>query len=120
MRHLESQHGRALVQWWGHACGRWQLEPDDLFHVPNERSNKAQAMRLKLEGVRPGIPDYLLTVPVANWSGLWIELKSPTGSATGTQKTQLVRLNRRGYLAVVCRGWHEARQLIESYLEGYE
>lgn len=95
-------------------------ELDMLFHVPNGGSrNKAEAARLKTEGVKSGVPDIWLPVPRGKYHGLVIELKRIRGGKTSKEQVQwITSLNLHGYRAVVCRGWLEAKTIIEAYLEG--
>ena len=39
--------------------------------------DKITAGNMKAEGLKPGIPDYLLLVRRGNYAALWIELKRP-------------------------------------------
>jgi hypothetical protein len=76
------------------------------------------AKQLKAEGARAGIPDVFLPVPRGCWHGIFIELKTPSGKVSPAQKGWLSALNEQGYVARVCRGWTEARELIIDYLAG--
>lgn len=51
-----------------------------LYHIPNGGSrHKAEAARLRAEGVRSGVPDLCLPVPRGGCHGLYIELKRLRG-----------------------------------------
>lgn len=116
----ESEHARALIKWWGYASKRYDLEPEDLYHIPNGGSRaggKVEGARLKAEGVRAGMPDYHLSVSRGSWPGLFVELKTERGRTTPQQRKQIARLESRGYLVVVAHGWDDARQAISAYLE---
>ncbi len=80
--------------------------------------HKATAARLKAEGVRRGVPDLCLPVPRSGRHGLYIELKTEQGKPTPEQLGWIQALRRQGYEARVCRGWEQARGLIEGYLAG--
>ena len=72
MNHPESQEQQALFSWAEYAKG---LHPELglLYHIPNGgKRDKLEAARLKLEGVKAGVPD--LCLPVAR------------GGAQGRQK----------------------------------
>lgn len=127
-RQLEAADGRALIEWWDGnprkgvppACVRWDLEPDDLVHMPlgGARSKRAGAF-LKAEGARAGYPDYLLDAPRGEHHGLRIELKHPDGAApTPNQLKQLERLQKRGYCVAIAYGWAQASKVIKTYLNG--
>lgn len=118
----EAAHGRALMHW---ARLQENVLPELalLFHIPNGGlRSKAQAGELKAEGVRAGVPDYLLPVPLGGYHGLFIELKMPKtgakkpGRLSEEQKLWLKALRAYGYRAETAYGWDEARQLILEYL----
>lgn len=121
-RHLEAEHGRALVNWWGLVCRTYSLQPEDLVHVPNGgKRNAREAGLMKAEGTRAGYPDYVFDVPAGIYHGLRIELKQPNGrKPTESQLDHLSRLERRGYCCVVAFGWTEARAAIKNYLKQRE
>jgi len=91
---------------------------DLLYHVPNGGSRrKSEAGRFKAEGVKAGVPDICLPVARNGLHGLYIELKRKKGGRTSKEQEQWIRwLDGQGYLAVVCKGWEEAANLIERYL----
>jgi hypothetical protein len=94
-----------------------------LFAVPNggER-NPRVAMKLRLEGVRPGVPDLFLPVPRCGFHGLFIEMKakgatpSRDGKLSENQSDWLDFLGGQGYMAVVCIGADAAIETIINYL----
>lgn len=117
MRSLEHGEQVALVGW--ARCQRFNGTPisDDLHAIPNGgQRNPAVAAKLKAEGVTPGIPDLMLTIPVAPYHGMFIEMKSRGGRLTDAQREHIERLRARGYHAVCCVGFDEARVAIERYL----
>jgi hypothetical protein len=95
-----------------------------LFAVPNggERNLKVAA-NLKAEGVKRGVPDIILPVPIAIWHGLFIELKRPTsenkrkGRVDDEQEKWHGFLLAQGYGVITCYGWKEAADCIIQYLE---
>lgn len=91
-----------------------------LFAVPNGGArSKATAGKLKAEGVQAGVPDLICLSPVYPFHGLAIEMKRQRGSTTSPeQKDWLSRLKERGYHTAVCKGWLEAKAVIENYLDG--
>lgn len=76
------------------------------FAIPNgEARARTVAMRLKLEGVSPGVPDLFIPVPANGFHGLFIEMKRQKGgSVSEGQKKWLALLNASHYKAVVCKG----------------
>lgn len=97
-----------LVQWarrypWGRL----------LFHIPNENHHHDTAL-----GVRSGVPDLMLPVPMGGRHGLFIEMKRAKGGRLSeSQKRWLGWLRELGYEAVCCHGWKEAKKEIERYME---
>jgi len=71
-------------------------------------------MRNKAEGVKKGIPDYII---ITKKTLLFIELKKEKGKATEEQEEWLDHLNAMGYNAMLCRGFDEAKIAIMNYLE---
>lgn len=96
-----------LVQWARHFS--WgQL----LFHIPNENHHHDTPL-----GVRSGVPDLMLPVPMDGKHGMFIEMKrAKGGKLSESQKKWLMWLNELGYVAVCCHGWLEAREAIERYM----
>jgi hypothetical protein len=59
----------------------------------------------------------MLPIPAKGYHGLFIEMKTKTGRIAESQKRWLKALNELGYLAVIARGWEEARDILLEYLE---
>ena len=114
----EHAHQVALFAW-AFLARKQRPELEALYAVPNagKRSIGAAAY-IKSEGLRSGVPDICLPVPRGGFGALYIELKSATGRTSEQQKKWLSRLNGLGNMAVVCRGWLEAKDTIEGYLTG--
>lgn len=117
VRDEESLHKACveLLAWLSsrHPILQWML------HVPNGgKRPKGEAGRLKAMGVRPGVPDLLLPIPSGNWSGLAVELKSPTGRLSPAQAAWLDRLEQAGYLVAVCRSIEEFKAVVDRFLSG--
>jgi len=94
---------------------RWSM----LFAIPNGgKRNIVTATNLKKEGVRAGVPDMFLPVPVGDRCGMFIELKKRGGGkVSDAQRTFLRDLDPR-YCAVVANGAQQAIDKIIAYLEG--
>ncbi len=105
-----------------------------IFHVPNEGyfrgpQGQAKGQKRHREGVRAGIFDIFVDVPVQRdaWGklgfsfvpGLRIELKAPGGKMLDAQTDWLNYYRSAGYRAEVCFSWEEAWNIICDYL-GYE
>ena len=123
MNFEESDEQKALFEW---VSLQWRARPELslLFHIPNGQKlagNKAHrakaAMRLKKEGMRPGVPDLMLPVPRGIFHGLFIEMKRKDGGVvSGEQKAWIKALADQGYRAMTCNGFDEARAAILEYL----
>lgn len=92
------------------------------------KRNYKEAVRLMHSGIKADVPDIAVMVPKLGYLALFIELKRPEerdehqvrvtkGEARDGQMKMLERLNRQGYLAVVCYGADEAFELFERYVE---
>lgn len=88
-----------------------------LYAIPNGgQRGKAQAGKLKAEGVRKGVLDLALPVARGGWFGLYIEMKAKDGRLTPEQRAEITALALDGYLGLVAYGMQEAVQIIEWYL----
>ena len=113
--HIEQ---RALVAW-AIIQGKSITELQSLFSVPNgAHVSKAQAGKLKSEGLKAGVPDLFLAVPRGGYSGMFIEMKRVIGGIVSeAQKEWHLRLSDNGYKVVVCRGFDVAKEEIIKYLK---
>ena len=77
---------------------------------------------MRREGLRKGVHDLALPVPLHGFGGLYIELKRPkepgkaAGKVSKEQKEWLAALAEAGNAVHVCYGWDAAREVIERYL----
>ncbi len=130
MKHIEDLHQEAIIKW-----AKFKLLPD-LYHItsnskvidflyaiPNGgKRNKNEAARLKRQGVKAGVSDLHLALPMNGCHGLWLEMKRPiiTKQAkpkiSTEQQIWLDRMRSVGFEACVCYGWQEAKVVIEKYL----
>lgn len=80
--------------------------------------NWLEALKLKRMGVSSGFPDLFIPIPTKDWHGFFIEMKREKGGVVSDQqKYWLNELTKKGYLAIVCRGFNEAKQKVMEYLE---
>ncbi len=112
----EFQECKAFVQWADYQPSIGQY----LFHIPNEgERNEWERKKQHDQGLRSGIPDYMLAIPASGYHGLFLEMKR-----SGTQnhkrrdsQTEWIRkLNERGYRAVFVHGAEEAITEVKNYL----
>ncbi len=118
----ESQEQQAVIKW-----ANLQILPNFtikvgalLFAIPNggKRFGR-EAVRLKAEGVRAGVPDLYFAYPCNGYHGLFIEMKRCKRSlshVSDEQEEWRKRLNDAGYLSVICYGADEAIRTISNYL----
>ena len=99
---------------------------DLMFHVPNGGARSiATASNLKASGVKPGVPDIFLPVPMRppysqnlGYFGLFIEMKAADSKKAKPSKSQLEmmeRLKDKGYACKVCYGFEQAKEAINDY-----
>lgn len=126
-RHSADEEHRLQV-----ACVRWfRLQYPEyanlLFAVPNGgRRDAITGARLKDEGVLAGVSDLILLKDsivrsgeeICCWNGLCIEMKTPTGRQTASQKEWGKAVTLQGYCYKVVRSIDEFISLIRNYLEG--
>jgi len=89
----------------------------ELLHaVPNGGArHKAVAGKLKAEGVKPGVPDVLWPVARGGFIGLAIEFKHGDGNPTKEQRERINRMQREGWLVLVCWSWEAAARVMVGY-----
>lgn len=122
-KHRLSEHDEqvAVIQWARVFAHKWPGLA--LLHaIPNGGSrNKREAVRLKAEGVLPGVPDLFLPVARGTQHGLYIEMKHGRNQLTSAQKAVSALLRRQGYAVIVCYEADEAISAISNYIkEGSE
>lgn len=115
----EAQEQTMLMSWAELQSGKYP-ELKLLYHVPNGGSrNKAEAGRLRAEGVKAGVPDLCLPVARREYHGLYIELKRQRGGRISDLQAQwLSALSEQGYKTALCCGWEQAAGTIIEYLTG--
>jgi len=91
-----------------------------MYAVPNGGSrNLLEAVHLKRQGVKAGVPDICLPYPSGRYHGLYIEMKrADGGEKSDNQKAYVAYLKSAGYRAVFCNGFDAAVNEILQYLRG--
>jgi hypothetical protein len=113
----EAQEQTALFQWAAMMQGR--IPELALLHsVPNGGSrHPIEAVHLKQQGVKPGIPDIFLPCARGPWHGLYIEMKRRKGGRVSVdQQRMILSLRAQGYRVEVCEGWENAKNVIMEYM----
>ena len=112
----EHEHQKALFSW---AALAEQTYPElaCMYAIPNAGKRPGrQGQWMVAEGLKSGVPDIHLPVARRGYHGLFIEMKTERGYLRREQREWLWRLHQQGHLAVMCRGWDSARELLEMYL----
>lgn len=144
-----TEHGHQTALFcWAAAVSNSGIIPELslMYAVPNGGSRGADRFEaaktgamLKAEGVRKGVPDLFLPVPVDATSvrctvlgdviahdarcvvenrsiaGLYVEMKIEGGVVSEAQAEMIAKLKRQGYAVGVCYSWQEAASLIRTY-----
>ena len=90
------------------------------FAVPNGGlRDKVTASRMKAEGVRKGVPDVMIPIPIGNYHGLFIEFKVEKGKLSAEQVVWQNYLQSQGYAHFVAYGYLSAMDATLQYLLKY-
>ena len=116
MKYLESQIQCALVEWAHWNRGKYpSLEL--LYAIPNGgKRNPREAVRMKLEGVKPGMPDLCLPVARHGCISLYLETKTPDGTLTASQKKMFPLLQAERNEVIIVRTVQEGIDYLEAWL----
>lgn len=119
-----SEHGaQAALFCWANLNQLQYPELKYMFAIPNGGwRGVITGANLKAEGVKEGVPDILLPVKRAQWSGLFIEMKraKSAGKAKGIVSSEqldyMAFLQWQSYWCSVCVGWEAAKDAIIQYM----
>ena len=88
------------------------------WHTPNERKSKLKTIELKRQGVLAGVSDWIIAEHYEDGDrsgfGIAIELKTPKGRVSQTQRLFLEQLAARGCLTATCRSLDEFRDVLRK------
>lgn len=85
-------------------------------HIPNETYTKSWGVKIKnkKQGVRKGFPDYVV---VLTDKVIFLEMKKAKGGVVSKEQKQwLDALSSLGHIAVACRGFDDAREVLERQI----
>jgi hypothetical protein len=128
MNQKETEHeAQAAVIAWARTLEPLHSELSMLFAVingaklPYSRDAKGrrycpQAVKLKAEGLRAGVPDLCLPVARRGFHALFVEMKVGSNTPSPEQIKFIDALSDGGYCALVCWGSDEAIAAISEYL----
>lgn len=114
----ETQLQQAVIKWWSIARLQFFLDERYLMAIPQQaKRTKQNASRMHREGLRPGVSDLFLAVPKAGIPGLWLEMKTATGTLSSAQREFGQLMQAKGYAFHVCRSTNDACEVITAYLK---
>ena len=88
------------------------------MHCPNGGTrNEAEAVSLKKQGVKSGVPDVCILEPRGDFHGLFIELKVGYNKLSKNQENWIDKLGVRAYKTAVSYSLDETRAIIDEYLK---
>ena len=112
----EAKEQEAVFYWAKLQVCVWP-ELELMFAVPNGGSRHAlEAVNLKRQGVRAGVPDIFLPAGKKGFNGLFIEMKSEKGRVSEHQAWYIQKLREQWYKVEVCYSAESAINAIKQYL----
>jgi len=85
------------------------------LHQEMYTTSHRQKQKAKILGVEPGVPDYIIII---NNQLIFIEMKRISGSKIQeSQKEWRIALVRAGIESYICKGFDEAKPIIDQYLK---
>lgn len=104
-------------------CVRWfrlKYKKALIYAIPNGVfTTKTSAGKLVSEGVKHGIPDLHIPIPMNGYSSLYIEMKNgKAGRLSDYQKEMSQQLESYGNKVVICRTLDDFIKEVDSYLNG--
>lgn len=107
------------------ACVRWyRLQypkmKHNLFAVPNgSKRDVIIGAKLKEEGVLAGVADLILLKSNRFYGALLIEMKTPEGRQSDTQKEWQQKITDDGFKYVIVRSLEDFQREVKQFLEDY-
>lgn len=113
----ERDHQVNLFRWANYQVGKYP-ELRFMFHPPNGGlRNIGVARKLKAEGVKSGVPDVLLLVPIGDFIGFAAELKFGKNKPSKNQLEWIEFLKEQGFFCKVYWDWQECADDLLLYLD---
>jgi hypothetical protein len=110
----EESHQKAFFQWLSlnHPTA-YALT----WHCPNGgKRNAIEGAKFKEMGVKPGVPDVFMAVPIHPYHGLFIEFKAGKNKLTPYQETMMSSLSKEKYRVELCYSVDDAIEVVKAYL----
>lgn len=115
MIHPESVLQQNCVRWFRLQYGSLAR---NLISIPNgAKVSMTQARIIKAEGLVSGASDLFLFYPARGFHGLAIEMKTPTGRQSDSQKLWQKAVEEQGYKYIICRSFDDFLREINDYLK---
>lgn len=120
----EHDEQKAVIDWARLNISRWPCL-EWMFAIPNgaqygrdEKVAFIQAMKLRAEGLLPGVPDLFLPAPRRGYAGFFIEMKAPgkLNAVRDGQAEFMAYAESAGYLCQVHDSSMSAIEALEWYL----
>ena len=87
------------------------------FSVPNGGARNAWTAKImREEGVRKGVADLILQVPLGGYASLAIEMKTPVGKQSASQKEYERAATKMMNKYVVCHSLEEFQKAVKEYI----
>jgi len=116
MKSREAGEQEALIEW-AYFMEAQFPELELLYHIPNGGSrHRIEAIHLKQQGVKAGVPDLHLPVARGGYHSLYIEMKVKGNRPTPKQIHWHMMLVEQGNKVEVCYSFDEAKSVILDYL----
>lgn len=113
-RDLEHKLQSACVRWYRLQYPKMR---HNLFSVPNGgKRDAATAAKLKDEGALAGVADLILLKSNRFYGALLIEMKTPEGRQSESQKDWQQKITNDGYKYVVVRSFEDFQREVRQYL----
>lgn len=112
----EAKEQEIVIQWCNLQSFKYK-ELELIYHIPNGgKRNAKEAVSLKRQGVKSGVPDLHLPVSRGGYNSLYIEMKVNKNKCSENQNKWISRLSEEGHKVNVCYGSLEAIETIKQYL----
>jgi hypothetical protein len=115
----EAQEARTFMQWMKLKGLRFTHIKNESFTKWSRESGKVRNLQAVFDyqdGVSAGFPDFAIVLPGKGM--LYIELKRPKGGVVSDAQAEWIEALSAlpSNAAAVCRGYDEAKAMVESYL----
>ena len=115
---LEEDEQALLFEWAELQKGAYP-ELKWMYHIANGgKRHIGTAIKLKQQGVKPGVLDICLPVRRGEYGGLYIEMKRIKGGKLSPEQIAwMEHLMHEGYCVASCKGFEKAKEMLLRYLK---